>query len=375
MYTDALRTLRDLRKNLPEVFDMLQAKFKNDLYQKSMVKLNGQKIFSPKAFVKNVEKLKLSKEMKSLVFGDTQAYLLNTVEKAANALPEKLMKGSAEWLSMQGGLAAQAWREASDAAVAASIYLAPKMKRAIESQDSQIKTKLLNFLDRSQKVIKPAVLQGTLSVSQDDSKRIERVMELSSNPEELAQVLAENTRGLAETDYDVANVVSESVVRAADFLSQKAPKKPDSMDMFSEPIFQPSDAAIAKFNRYLKAVDVPLSIMDDLESGVLQPESVEAVAYVYPRLYKRITTQAMEQIKQGAKIPYSDKIQFATLLQMPVSSTMTPQFIRAMQADNIDPMKSDAEVMNEQKTNVTGLKDLSVAQSTKTATQQTLTRA
>jgi len=366
------RSLELIKKEMPEVFDSLQANFKNDIYKKSFVVVNGESVFSPKLFARNVKKLNLNDDMLKLVLGDAQTYRFKTFETAANSLPEKFMKGSAPWLSMQSGITATAVREASDFALSRALELAPRIQKAIKSQENTIQTKFLNFLDRSSRVIKPAVLQGTLSTSQNDVDRIERIVDLSNNPEKLAEMLAENTRSISDTDMDVGNEVSDSVIRAATFLAEKAPKKPQTTDFFGDSPFQPSDAELAKFNRYVKAVDAPLSIMDDLESGVLQPESVDAVATVFPRLYKRMVDNAMSYAGSGKKLSYASKMQLATLLRMPVSSTMSPQFIQAMQANNVDPMVSDAEM---KKGNVTGLKDLSVAQSTKTAVQQNLTRA
>lgn len=374
--TQDKRSLELIKKEAPEIFDVLQSKFKNGLYKKAIVTVKGVEVFSPKRFYAEVKRLDLSEDMLKLTFGDAQAYRFNQYKPGVLALPEKFKKGSADWFDMQGGITAKFFQETNDFALLQALELAPKVQKAIERQDSTIKTQFQKFLDKSKRVIKPGVLQGVLSVSKDDTDRIERIVALSADPAALAEEIAINTMSISDADFGVAEAVSDSVLRAANYLASKAPKRPDSLDMFGQVEFRPSDAALAKFNRYLKAVDSPLSILDDLESGVLQPESVDAVASVYPKIYKKISRQAMESIGTDKKLSYSDKLQLATLLRMPTTGTMSPAFIAAMQKGNPDPMLSDGEVQQlESKTNVTGLKDLSVAQSTKTAVQKDLTRA
>lgn len=82
----------------------------------------------------------------------------------------------------------------------------------------------------------------------------------------------------------------------------------------------PSDLEIAKFARYWTATTNPLSVFDELRSGTLTHEHVEAVRTVYPKLYEHMQTAALDSVRKaamdGVLIPYQARLQMALLLGM-----------------------------------------------------------
>ena len=96
--------------------------------------------------------------------------------------------------------------------------------------------------------------------------------------------------------------------------------------------WKPSDAELSKFNRYLKTIDDPLSILMDLEQGVLTAESVEAIQTVYPKLYEQIKQIAIDTIgRNEQQLPFGKQLQLSLLLQAPVSTIQDTQMMQRLQ--------------------------------------------
>jgi hypothetical protein len=362
-------SLTFLKDNLPEVYQSLSNNYKANIFQKSLVK--GE--FSLKQFVNEVKKTGLSPEMQDLVFGANQASNFRNIKTIVDRIPEKLFKGSAEFLSYRGlfDIPATIVNNMSDEALYAAINMAPRVEKAIKSQDKVINGTFKNFFEGAKQLDKVATVAGIFALNQDHEKKMDELAEIATNPEKLAEVVSQNTQGLVEADSDVQFAVADSTMKAVAFLQSKMPKRPIQDNIFGKTPYRPSDSELSKFNRYIKAIDAPLSILNDFQSRVLQPESVEAVSAIYPKLYEKIKKQAFDAAsKEGRKISYQDKLQLAILLQMPVDASMSPESIRSLQQMHPNAMKSDSEV----KASVPGMKNLNLAQTTATQTQRTLMR-
>ena len=69
-----------------------------------------------------------------------------------------------------------------------------------------------------------------------------------------------------------------------------------------------------------------MSALEDLESGRLSREKVEAIREIYPNLYSRIQEQTMEYITKNAdNISYSKRLQLGVLLDIPSDTSLVPQ--------------------------------------------------
>jgi hypothetical protein len=140
------------------------------------------------------------------------------------------------------------------------------------------------------------------------------------------------TAELATAAPETAMAAALNLKRAAEFLHKKLPKSTVDVDLFRKE-YMPSSIELAKFERYLAAVDSPLTVLDDLESGTITREQVEAIREVYPDLYERIRIQAMNEIEQGqGPKTYNDKIQLGILLNIPSDSSLLPKNIAALQS-------------------------------------------
>lgn len=137
---------------------------------------------------------------------------------------------------------------------------------------------------------------------------------------------------------DAAPQMTQTMVdkqlEAAMYLHSKMPKNPSQGQTLNEAIddWHPSDQDIATFERYVKAAQDPLSVLDDMKAGTLTREGVETLKVLYPRLYGSIQTQTIEHLATlQVKLPYYQRINLSVLLGLPVDQSMTPSFVTQMQ--------------------------------------------
>jgi hypothetical protein len=81
---------------------------------------------------------------------------------------------------------------------------------------------------------------------------------------------------------------------------------------------------VLKFERYLRAVDDPTSILDDAEAGTLSPEGVEAVKMVYPRMYEMMQADLAARVENMPKVSYKRRMQISALLGQDMTGTLNP---------------------------------------------------
>jgi hypothetical protein len=96
--------------------------------------------------------------------------------------------------------------------------------------------------------------------------------------------------------------------------------------------WRPSDTEIARFARYVRAAEQPLSILHDLEAGTLTREAVETVKELYPKLYGQIGQSLfMRAAELRETVPYAARVQLSILFGKPVDATTRPDFVAEMQ--------------------------------------------
>jgi hypothetical protein len=156
-----------------------------------------------------------------------------------------------------------------------------------------------------------------------------------SNPGDAAAKLEGGLTHLAEHAPETRNAVIAKQLAGAQFLYEKAPKNTAS-EMSLNPLidaWRPSDAEIAKWERYAAAVQDPFSVIDEIEAGTVSGEAVEALRAVYPNLYNEIVQTFAGKIGElQRQLPYQKRLALSVLFDLPVDASTTPQFVAAMQS-------------------------------------------
>lgn len=159
--------------------------------------------------------------------------------------------------------------------------------------------------------------------------RLDELSRAAANPDMVKQKVRES---VPLGDPELQQQIEETVARKLQFLHKVAPKDPRPPNPAGLPPrpWSPDIADLTKFARYVRAAEDPTSVLDDLESGALTIEAVEALKTVYPALYGSIQEEIIDNLAEyREELPYSKRVSLSSLFDAPVEETMSPQYMVA----------------------------------------------
>jgi hypothetical protein len=130
----------------------------------------------------------------------------------------------------------------------------------------------------------------------DDSRS--NIDQALSSPEELALKVAGTYGELAHVAPHMLPAITMQYQKAFGYLKSEMPPQPNlhpglpQLGKMNVPIGDQES-----FLRKVRAVRNPLTMLQDLESGVLHSDTVEAVRMVYPAMYRDIQTTVLEELQ------------------------------------------------------------------------------
>lgn len=169
---------------------------------------------------------------------------------------------------------------------------------------------------------------GALSVKQFD-KMMGSIRASLNNPEAaFASIPAE----ISGTLPVATGHMTATLLRGLQFLDSKAPKSPyEGMPASVAPNWQPSATELDRFNRYKEAVENPIKVLNNIASGYMSPEQIEAVKAVYPGIYANLQQRLGERLAEIKKpLTYQQKLGLQ-LVMGPTALGMSPQQIQVLQ--------------------------------------------
>ena len=313
---------------------------------------------------------KLSPEVQKLVFNEGERKLLNSSRTYLEAFPANInpsgtSKAEAYRRFFSNPIAATV-ETAKDFAAQASIKRLVNTTGGVEADKVHTLLKIERLAQSTSAAIQSAAKAITsnargsslgvatsvnyLSKNRLDEERAERrqksrrefyneryaeISNAVSNPEGLTDQVAKSTAALSGHAPNIASAMSMKAVQAAQYLYDKAPKDPVGASSLMPHIrkYQPSDAEISKWERYVTAVDHPMSVMKDLKAGLLTREGVDAVKTVYPKLYSEMTSSLVDELSDlKENLPYQKRLQLATFFGNSMDASTAPDFVSYMQA-------------------------------------------
>jgi hypothetical protein len=189
------------------------------------------------------------------------------------------------------------------------------------------------------------------------------------NPEAFMQRVNKSTHLMQDAAPNTAAALDATAVKGVMFLNSKLPRqksKPGVLDMLKKPKI-PSNFEMAKFHRYLSAVDDPKSVIKDIETGKITHEGVEALATVYPTVYKALQAKVMDKLQtDGDTLTYNKRVQLGSLFHVAADDSMLPENILALQGNFQAQPETDDAGAPVVKPNQKGLQNLGMADRMKT---------
>lgn len=174
----------------------------------------------------------------------------------------------------------------------------------------------------------PKAFQETLEATENllSAQHRQRVLEMAGQLQAIGQLR------MAEAmvkQYDAAGL----------YLRYNMPPNP-KMKAYGSPGKVPISGALdskqMKFMMIDNAIKHPLSLIDRLEDGTINPVEVKAVKYVYPEFHAQLvetaTSQLMEMKMEGKFLPTDKVALLGTALDEPIDSTLSKEFVDTIQA-------------------------------------------
>jgi hypothetical protein len=164
------------------------------------------------------------------------------------------------------------------------------------------------------------------------AERSKEIRELSANPEALQARLEASTKTLSERAPNVAASVALTTTQGVAFLQSKMPvtAAPDPLRPGSAPP-HPSETQVSKWLRYQRAVNDPITVLDDLKRGRVSPEGAEALRVVYPRMYEQAKGMVLAQIQSATSAPTrQQRLQLGMAFELP-EPALAPAAVRSRQ--------------------------------------------
>jgi len=234
------------------------------------------------------------------------------------------------------------------------------IERANQHVNEKIARSVKDFFSKASKVTKPAstriLLDSGFSIDPDTGTRPKNkdeglenvrknIQRFNTNPEVSNDLIISRLSSVNKSAPKTGMKAQETFLKGIQFLNQKAPKSFDSSPLKLRKPRKTSSLEAAKFERYLQAVDAPLTVFDDLKAGTLTREHVEALQTVYPSIYTRLQEASMEYLeKEGQDLSYQKRLTLGLLLDIPADPSLEPDNIAGLQANFAAEGEDNTEV-------------------------------
>jgi len=363
------RALTFFQKEFPEAFDKLRQYKLKELAEKHVSAETGK--FKVASLLRQVKGL--SPEAKGALFSPAQRQSLEDLRILHERFPKMDNPGSAaalERLRFFSNPIAYASQNVADAAKVAALrgeaaydgllFLEKTMKKAAEQIDripeildgmaapaAKGATQSTGFTKSRTGMtdIGPKSIGALLAVLGDDrdppkdvETAFERLQEKISEPLQqpgktrkksglLAEAISEGGAPLAAESMMMKQVV------ALTYLEKTMPKALVPSSLVSHRKFKPSDADLSKFARRIEVIMNPFKILDDLGSGTITREQVEALDAVYPKYMSTIRTKVVNALAVNPRnFPYDSRVKLSLLLGMELDPSLTSGAIQSLQS-------------------------------------------
>jgi hypothetical protein len=163
------------------------------------------------------------------------------------------------------------------------------------------------------------------------------IKKLNESPDIRRSSVEHSVRNVREVSPEVADSIVAKADRATEFLASKLPAAAVSKPLTPQlDKALPAKSELRKFQRYAMAVEDPTVLVRELASGTLTLETVEAVREVYPALYERVRSVAIEGLaKMKTPPPYQARMRLGLLLGFEADPSLNPANMIGMQSSKM----------------------------------------
>lgn len=180
-------------------------------------------------------------------------------------------------------------------------------------------------------VLKPgAQVVASYPTSNDREKLQNALDKVQNNPDKL---IAGEDGHLGHYMPESQSAIAQTATQAANYLNSIRPKPFRAGPLDKE--IEPSQDAMAKYNRAMDIAINPTIVLDHIKEGTLQPTDIAHLHAMYPSLQKQFTTNLLDQVTNmhanDQDVPYKTRMSISLFLGQPLDSSMKPESIIAAQ--------------------------------------------
>lgn len=351
-----------IQQNTPEIWSIVKGIELNKLAKKRVMTAGGEEIIDPVSFVKEVKKRDPAEI--ALIFGEDGARKIKNLSLIIGANPKKfnpsetatklefsnMIKSTLRDLGLvairSGGraLKSEQYKTAKGLSKSMEMTDLERTAKALEKEGKSIGTTLKSFVDRmvtgkTPALTTQAVLQNKES-NRDNFKEYEKAKaELDKYGGDLSAMIdrtRENLSGVYGVDPMLGEKVQAKAIEALNKIQEMMPKDPNQSPInFRKDKWKPSDTEKEITQRFLRAIDDPKTVFEDLANGHVNREGVEVLKTVYPNMYQAAQVylvDRMEEIQEHAD--YDSQVQLSVFFDVALNEFMQPEFIMSLQKNN-----------------------------------------
>lgn len=134
---------------------------------------------------------------------------------------------------------------------------------------------------------------------------------------------------------EFAAAMHQKTVAQFDYLLNQLPKDPGNAYSMLKSIYSPDAVAMEKFARVYEAFHDPVGVLTRaIDKLQITPEAAEGMKNMWSALWTHGRVEMLTKLSDPAvakKVDYQTQVRLGTLMDLPLHSSMTPQFIASQQ--------------------------------------------
>ncbi len=255
-----------------------------------------------------------------------------TFESYGNQVGAKLFQGAADAIFMS---------EKFMDRVKSRLDEMPEILKGMQDGSKPVATSAGKSISAIQRLIKSEDSDEDATFAEVQDAVVKAVSNVEQSVSKLSEDLAPISTGGAP---QVSQALSNKMVSTVKYIYDAMPKQAEVQNPFNRYEYSPSDAELASFTRKLSVVLDPFAALDALKDDSLTKDHVEALAYVYPAIYKNLGKRIFDYASESPKgFPYQSRLKLSLLLGINFDSSVTQQSLATLQSSYAGPQAAATE--------------------------------
>lgn len=164
--------------------------------------------------------------------------------------------------------------------------------------------------------------------------RVSDELNALASPERMAELIQKRTAVMSEFAPETAGQLGLKLVTAVEFLRSHMPVNPAYAHSINPSLrkWSPSSVEMAKFERYVRAVEDPMSVVERFSQGIVDREGVQVLEQVYPEIFSSLQNRIMAEVAQLKEpLPYAKRLTIRSVFKISVDPTTDQEAVKQLQ--------------------------------------------